>query len=477
VEARIRISTRASAGLLALALLLAAALVLPAGQARATTGPPTLFVSPKADRSGARPLDGTTVPAPVYVFVARSTSASDAAGIDRVDFKIDGIGVRVEELAPFDLAATATSFAAGSHRVDAKVRLTSGATSTVTATFTAGAPATTTTTSTSTTSTSTTSTTAKPVVTTTTSTTAPPAPTVVSRLPRFAAGSFWYRPLPSTVPLHPASATLVADFDRQWKQYYANVGINTTSYTPPVFVASATTALRVVRVWDCQGKGFLDPALTTQLLAVPIPDAAAPSSGSDAELVISQPSTDSLWELWRARRTSTGGWEACWGGKLSGASTGSGLFPWPFGTTATGISLAGGLISPEELTAGRIDHALAISLVDLKAKVFSWPASRTDGSSTATNAIAEGQRFRLDPTIDVDVLPITRTAKIVAKALQTYGMVVRDKSGSVTFYAENTLAEGRTDLYPALFGTPTYKVLAGIPWTRLQALPTDFGKS
>jgi len=475
VEARTRIATRASAGLLALALLLAAALVLPAGKARATTGAPALFFSLKADRSSAQRLDGATVSAPVHVFVARSTSASDASGIDRVDFKIDGIGVRVEELAPFDLAASATTFASGSHRVDAKVRLTSGATSTVTATFTAGAPATTTT-STSTTSTSTTSTTAKPVVTTTTtSTTVPPAPTVTSRVPRFAADSFWYRALPSAVPLHPASAALVADFDRQWQQYYANVGINTTTYTPPVFVASATTPLRVVRVWDCQGKGFLDPALTTQFLAVPIPDAAVPSPGSDAELVISQPSTDSLWELWRARKTTTG-WEACWGGKLGGVSTGSGLFPWPFGTTATGISLAGGLITPEELTAGRIDHALAISLVDLKAKVFSWPASRTDGSSTATNAIVEGQRFRLDPSIDVDALPITRTAKIVAKALQTYGMVVRDKSGSVTFYAENTAAEGRTDLYPALFGTPTYKVLAGIPWTRLQALATDYGK-
>jgi hypothetical protein len=209
---------------------------------------------------------------------------------------------------------------------------------------------------------------------------------------------------------------------------------------------------------------------------VPIPDGATPSAGSDAELVISQPSTDSLWELWRARRTSLGGWEACWGGKLGGVSTGPGLFPWPFGTTATGISLAGGLITPEELAAGRIDHALAVSLVDVKAKAFSWPATRTDGSSTAVNAIVEGQRFRLDPSIDVDALPVTRTAKIVAKALQTYGMVVRDRSGSVTFYAENTAAEGRTDLYPALFGTPAYKVLAGIPWTRLQALPTDYGR-
>jgi hypothetical protein len=476
VEARTRISARAGALLVALGLVAVAAMVIPAGRARAATVP-QLFVSPKADRSAAHALDGALVTGPFYVFVARSTNATDVGTIDRVDFKVDGVQVRVEELVPFDLSATATTLPDGVHRVDAKVKLTSGVTSMVTATFTVGAPVTTTSTTSSTTTstTSTTSTTVQPLTTTTTSTTVPPA-TVLGRVPRFAAGSFWYQALPAAAPLHPSSSALVAEFDRQWKQYYGNVGINTTKYTPPVFVASATTLPQVVRLWDCQGKGFLDAALSSQFLAVPIPADAAPSAGTDAELVISQPSTDSVWELWRARKTSLGTWEACWGGKLGGASTSIGTFPYPFGTTATGISLAGGLITPEELSAGRIGHALSVSLVDVKAKVFSWPANRTDGSSTATNAIAEGQRFRLDPTINVDALPITRTAKIVAKALQTYGMVVRDKSGSVTFYAENTLAEGRTDLYPALFGTPTYKVLAGIPWTKLQALPTDYGK-
>jgi hypothetical protein len=474
VEARTRPSARAGVLLLALGLAAIAAFLVPVGGATAATTP-RLYVSLKADRSGARPLDGATVTGPFYAFVARSTNANDVGPIDRVDFKVDAVQVRVEELVPFDLSATATKLSAGAHRVDAKVKLTSGATSTVTARFTVASAPTTTTTST----TSTTSTTVPP--TTTTSAPAPaveaaPVAEAVGRVPRFAPSSFWYQALPASTPLHPSSAALVAEFDRQWKQYYGTVGINTTQYTPPVFVASATTPLQVVRVWDCQGKGYLDAALSSQLRAVPIPPDAAPSSGTDAELVISQPSTDTVWELWRARRTSTGGWEACWGGRLGAVSTSQGLFPFPYGTTATGISLAGGLITPEELAAGHIDHALSVSLVQLKAKVFSWPASRTDGSSTATDAVVEGQRFRLDPTLDVDALLITRTAKIVAKALQTYGMVVRDHSGSVTFYAENTLAEGRTDLYPALFGTPGYKVLAGIPWTRLLALPTDYGK-
>jgi hypothetical protein len=305
-----------------------------------------------------------------------------------------------------------------------------------------------------------------------------PAPVAVaSRLPRFSASSFWYQAVPANAPLHPSSATLVANFDRQWRQYYANVGINTTTYSPPVFVASATTPLRLVRLWDCQGKGYLDPALSAQLAAVPVPADAAPSAGTDSEMVISQPSTNSIWELWRARKAADGIWEACWGGKLANVSASQGLFAVPFGTTATGLSLTGGLIAPEELAAGRIGHALAVSLVELRSKVFSWPAGRTDGTVDAVSAIMEGQRFRLDPTIDVNALPITGTAKVVAKALQTYGMVVRDRAGAVSLYAENTSAEGRGDQYPSLFaGVPNYKVLAGIPWTRLQALPTGYGK-
>ena len=472
MDASRRLSARASALLITLALVAVAAFVLPAGNARAATSP-QLFVSAKADRSGAIALNGATVPGPFYVFAARSSNAYDVGTIDRVDFKVDGIQVRVEELVPFDLSATATVLAAGAHRVDAKVKLTSGATSTITARFTVGALATTTTTAPATTTT-----TAAPATTTTSTTVAPLTQTAVQtvgRLPRFAPSSFWYQAIPATTTLHPSSSALVSEFDRQWKAYYGTVGINTTQYTPPVFVASATTPLQVVHLWDCQSKGFLDAALSSQFLAVPMPADATPSSGTDAELVVSQPSTDSLWELWKARRTSTGGWEACWGGKLGGVSLGQGLFPFPYGTAATGISLAGGLITPEELNAGHIDHALAVSLVELQQKNFSWPAGRTDGTSS-TSPIVEGQRFRLDPTLDVDALPITRTAKIVAKALQTYGMVVRDRSGAVTFYAENTLAEGRTDLYPAIFGTPTYKVLAGIPWSRLQALPTDYGR-
>lgn len=478
--------------------MLGAGWAFPESGAGAGAAPPAaIYAAPDVSRLGAAPLNGQAIEGPLYAFVSKSSDPNDVTGIRSVAFSLDGRPVRTEALQPFDLNGDGflglaagygtTGLRAGRHTVRAKIALASGRTAVVTASFRTA--------STSATSvrrrfrtsrlagsrSRTTTTTTAPVTTTTTAAASQSAPSPApasgtSRLPRFASDSFWYRSIPQDAPLHPASSALVANFDRQWRRYYNNVGINTDRYAPPIFVAGPDTPLRTVRFWDCQNKGWLDPAFAAQMAAVPIPAGTRPSAGTDGELVISQPSTDTVWELWQARWASDGVLEACWGGRLTGVSRSIGSFTAPFGTTATGLSLAGGLITPEELAAGRIDHALAISMVETKRDAQSWPANRNDGWVTGDDAIPEGLRFRLDPALDVDALPISRTAKIVAKALQTYGMVVRDTSGAVTFYAENVAAEGRPDPYPSLFGAPSYSVLNGIPWTRLQALPVDYGK-
>jgi hypothetical protein len=450
---------------------------------------PRLWLSPRADRGAAVLLDGQALGAPVAIFLAVSSKPTDTGGYTRVEFSVDGELVQTEGAAPFDLGGGTTAAAqlydptplpAGDHVVTARARDRKGRWTTVEATFRTGTSTPSTTSTTSTTlapTTTTTPTTAAPTTTTTAPVTDVTRPAPAGRVPAFASTSFWYQQIPSDVALHPSSAALVADFDRQWREHYGNVGINTSSYAPPIFVADADTPTRTVRFWDCQGKGYVPSGWSTQFDAVPVPADARPSPGTDAELVIHQPSTDTVWELWKARVLADGTWEACWGGRLQGVSRSHGVFGFPWGTTATGLSLAGGLITPEELEAGRIDHALAVSVVEPRRSVFSWPANRTDGFVSSESAIPEGLRLRLDPTIDVDSLDLTPAARIVARALQTYGMVVRDKSGSVTFYGENVVAEGRSDPYPALFGgVPRYDVLDGIPWHRLQALPMDYGR-
>jgi hypothetical protein len=298
----------------------------------------------------------------------------------------------------------------------------------------------------------------------------------------FSPSSFWYQPIPVNAPLHPNSANFTADFLRQVKAYYGNVTINTTSFASPVYTVPGNTPTTAVKFWDCQGKRYTDPKLIQQWSAVPMPAYAQSASGTDAEMTVYQPATDTIWEFWEAGNQG-GVWQACWGGRFQNVSKSDGIWPKGYGTTATGLPFLGGQITAEELQRGEIRHAIGISLVDVERwDIVSWPANRSDGynPNNAPNRIAEGQRFRLDPSINVDALKIHPVAKIIAKAAQKYGFVVWDKAGSISLRAQNPKSYtvlGKPNPYNDLFtGTAQYAVLNGFPWNKLQFLPMNYGR-
>lgn len=298
----------------------------------------------------------------------------------------------------------------------------------------------------------------------------------------FAPTSFWYTPLPADAPLHPDSANLVTEFLRQKKAYYGTVSINLKAYASPVYVVDEKTPTVKVEEWDHQKKGKKNAQLAEQWAAVPIPVYAEEADGTDQEMTIWQPATDTLWEFWKTRRVD-GQWQACWGGRMQHVSQSSGIWTWPFGTTATGLPFLGGQITPDELAAGEINHALGISLVDLESwKIVSWPANRSDGYNpkAVEHRIPEGLRFRLDPAVDVEKLKLPKAGKIIARAAQKYGFVVWDKAGAITLRAQNPKSytrRGLPDPYPALFeGKPAWAILQGVPWEKLQFMPLNYGK-
>ena len=314
--------------------------------------------------------------------------------------------------------------------------------------------------------------------------TPPPAAT---RLPGqvFAPSSFWYQRLPANAPLAANSAAVASNALRQMHQYYGsadrtNVAINTTSYAAPVYIAGPNDPKVNVGFNDCQGKGYFDSGLRNQFTGVPIPANAQPADGTDSEMVIYSPTEDRIWELWVTKKVGNT-WSACWGGRLDNASNSPGIFPGQYGTTATGLPFMGGQITVNELTTGQINHAIGIAFVETRAGTVSWPAQRTDGWVNDTTAPAEGQRLRIDPTLNIDALNLNPTARAIAKAGQTYGFVVWDKAGAVTLRAENPkplTLNGKTNPYPNLFAPAAdWNVLDGIPWNKLQALPYDYGRS
>ena len=170
-----------------------------------------------------------------------------------------------------------------------------------------------------------------------------------------------------------------------------------------------------------------------------MPADAQPAGGTDKHLVVWQPSTDRLWEFWQLEDTSEG-WQARWGGAMQNASSASGVYgpeAWPgagtgWGASASSLSIAGGLITLEDLEKGVINHALAIGIPNVRGGVYASPAQRTDGTSTSSLSLPEGARLRLDPSLDLAALHLPRLTLMIAEAAQRYGIVVRDHAATVS---------------------------------------------
>jgi hypothetical protein len=284
----------------------------------------------------------------------------------------------------------------------------------------------------------------------------------------------WNQELPDDAPLDPGSRARVAalrtEIEREVAAHFGpdiNVGdYSTRVYTVPRDQPRVDVALPPEKA------PFQEP-----FRSVPLPDDAKPAAGRDRHLVLWQPATDTMWEFFGLARQG-GSWHAEWGGRIERVSRSDGVFaPGPggvkYGATATGLALAGGLITPGDLRRGRIDHALAFAIPKAMAGRFALPAQRTDGLDRAPGAIPEGARFRLDPKLDLDRLQLPPLSRMIAEALQRYGMILRDQSGVVTFYGQIPNSTGYPDLARAKEGQISGQLLSKLPWDRMQLLRMD----
>lgn len=275
----------------------------------------------------------------------------------------------------------------------------------------------------------------------------------------FGSNSFWNTPVPSYTSLHPNSASLVANINEQVKQFGS--GFNTND-SAPIYQSIPGTALVDVGYWDC-GVGS-PPAVADQWRQVPIPFYAVPG-GHGSQMII-QSGTD-IWEFGHMRNVA-GQWQACTGGKI--ATSGQGVFPAPYGLSASGLATVGGQLTPDEIRSGYIDHVVGLALPRVNGHVS--PATQSAGSTAGAPAL--GMRFKLDPAVNIYQLGLSPAGLAIARAAQTYGFVVWNTSGSVSVFGNNPIAQthrGLANPYQNVVGYTS--ALAGFPWDRLQALPTD----
>ena len=304
----------------------------------------------------------------------------------------------------------------------------------------------------------------------------------VPRFEAFGADSVWKADV-SSAPLNPNSAALVTNLVGQVAANYGTAAFNVNTYGTSIYTVPADQPLIDVTWVDCQRKGKAPAGLLGeggQFTAVPIPADAVPAAGTDGQLTIHSPSTDTLWEFWKAKRVN-GQWTACWGGRLDDVSTSEGYFEGWWGASASGLAVSGGSVLIQDAQAGVIDHALSLQIPNVQDKaVFSWPAQRSDGSDLTPNAIPEGLRFRLDPAVNVEALNLTPIAKMVARSAQKQGFIVTDRAGAVAVVAESpsavTAATGINPWTALMKGKKSYEIFKNFPWDKMQALPMDYGE-
>jgi hypothetical protein len=295
----------------------------------------------------------------------------------------------------------------------------------------------------------------------------------------FAPTSFWNRSVPAHGPLDWRSPATVGALDAEVARELADGSgpwINTSSYSVPVL--RVPRGLPTVRVG--LASPYAVPALRQAFSAVPLPPHARPAAGSDAHLVVWQPSTDRLWEFWHLRRGADG-WRASWGGAMAHASGDRGAYDaaaWPgatplWGASASSLSIAGGLITRQDLNRGWINHALALSVPAVRAGIYALPARRTDGIATSSTALPEGAHLRLRPGLDLAGMDLPPLTRMIAVAAQRYGIYIRDRARTVCFYAQ--APTGPSDPYDGpsgdFEGQSPSQLLTAFPWEELQLMP------
>jgi hypothetical protein len=277
--------------------------------------------------------------------------------------------------------------------------------------------------------------------------------------PAYSPNSPWNTPIGARPAYDPLSSTYVAGISGVF-------GSDPTQYTYPVYEVSASTPKRAIAVTGYFSEVTNDTSITNLkngTVSIPMPAGAAPSAGSDSQVIFWNRQTGDEWGFSGVVLNTNGTWTASSGyhyntywdgsppvGKAKFASRGSGL---PF---------MAGLVRPCEINRKQIDHALAFAYSS-PSSAFIFPATKSDGGSAG---LPEGARIQLDPALSdaqIQAWGCSGSCLTIAHAMQKYGMIVVDRSSRPKIFVEY---EATANWNSALKATTISK----IPYTAFKVL-------
>lgn len=183
--------------------------------------------------------------------------------------------------------------------------------------------------------------------------------------------------------------------------------------------------------------GKLTPHRTVQFtyddesdhVGYPIPSSPKIEAGSDRHLLLWDTYDCRLYELFDARKTSSG-WRA--GSGATWDLTSNALRPngWT-SADAAGLPILPGLVRYEEIEAGVINHAIRFT-APLTRNAHIYPARHHAGASLSSSLPPMGLRVRLKASFDVS--SYSPRMRIILRAMKRYGMILAD-NGSPWFFS------------------------------------------
>jgi hypothetical protein len=261
-------------------------------------------------------------------------------------------------------------------------------------------------------------TTTTPPPPTTTTTPAPPPGASLGGCPNLPAGDVWHAEV-SRLPVHQRSAQYVASIgaDRPVKaDFGAGLWNGGPIGLPITYVAGDQQRVPVTFEYADES----DPG------PYPVPRDAAveggPDSDGDRHVLVVDTAACRLYELFAATPRADGSWHAGSGAVFDLRSHRLRPAGWT-SADAAGLPIAPGLVRYEEVAAGRIDHAIRVT-VPRSQRLFLWPARHAASDSSDPALPPMGLRLRLKPDVDLNSLPAQ--ARIVAEAMKIHGVVVAD---------------------------------------------------
>jgi hypothetical protein len=241
--------------------------------------------------------------------------------------------------------------------------------------------------------------------------------------PVFPRNNVWNQPI-DQLPVHPRSAQWVAsgganapfhpDFGTVWDG--APIGIP--------FVVVPGTQPKVPISFDYADESDPGP--------YPIPPDApiegGPASDGDRHILVVDRDNCLLYETWSTYPRGNG-WTAGGGAKFDLRSNALRPDTWT-SADAAGLPILPGLVRYDEVQAGRIEHALRLTLPATH-DGYLWPARHRAGVSDPGNLLAPmGARFRLKASVDIS--GYSAGNQVILRALKKYGAFLAD-NGSAWF--------------------------------------------